>query len=104
MDKKERKKALKFEQKNVMHIPKGWGFASDEKFMADGYTKVRFPVNDKGRKLNLASEAMWVKISEGNALNGTGVLDNIPLYSNFDVGQIIRYEEDEDGFPRYKAS
>ena len=104
MDKKERRKALKFEQKNVMHIPKGWGFASDEKFIADGYTKVKFPVNDKGRKLNLASERMWVKISEGNALNGTGVLDNIPLYSNFDVGQIIRYEEDEDGFPRYKAS
>ena len=104
MDKKERRKALKFEQKNVMHIPKGWGFASDEKFMADGYTKVRFPVNDKGRKLNLASERMWVKISEGSALNGVGVLDNIPLYSNFDVGQIIRYEEDEDGFPRYKAS
>ena len=104
MDKKERRKALKFEQKNVMHIPKGWGLASDEKFIADGYTKVRFPVNDKGRKLNLASERMWVKISEGNALNGTGVLDNIPLYSNFDVGQIIRYEEDEDGYPRYKAS
>ena len=55
MDRKQKRiEALKFEKKNVVHIPKGWGLASDTTFEQDGYTKVRFPVNDKGRALNLS--------------------------------------------------
>ena len=47
---------------------------------------------------------MWVKISKGDAKNGVGVLENVPLYSDFDVGMIVYYEEDEDGFAKFKAS
>ena len=102
--KQKRIEALKIEKKNVVHIPKGWGLFSDSIFEQDGYTKVRFPVNDKGRALNVASENMWVKISKGDAKNGIGVLENVPLYSDFDVGMIVYYEEDEDGFAKFKAS
>ena len=44
---------------------------------------------------------MWVKISKGDAKNGIG-LGNVPLYSDFDHGMIVYYEEDEDGFANSK--
>jgi len=87
----------------MVSLPKNVGLASDEQFMVDGYSKVRFPVNDYGRQRGIEFERMWVKVSQGNSLNGIGVLDNQPGFSDFKLGQIVKFEEDEDGFPRFKA-
>ena len=46
---------------------------------------------------------MWVKIIDGDSLNGEGTLENEPMYSDFKLHQKVKFKEDEDGFPRYKA-
>ena len=87
----------------MVSLPKDVGLASDKQFMIDGYAKVRFPANQHGKDRGVSFERMWVKVSKGNSLNGTGVLDNEPKFSDFKLGQVVSFEEDEDGFPRYKA-
>ena len=87
----------------MVSLPKDVGLASDKQFIIDGYAKVRFPVNQHGKDRGVGFERMWVKVSKGNSLNGTGVLDNEPKFSDFKLGQVVSFEEDEDGFPRYKA-
>ena len=87
----------------MVSLPKNVGLASDKIIMPNGFTKVRFPVNDYGRQRGIEFERMWVKVSQGDSLNGIGVLDNEPGFSDFKLGQIVKFEEDEDGFPRFKA-
>jgi len=87
---------------NVVALPKNVGLASDNQFMLDGYTKVRFPPNAYGKSKGVGSERMWVKIINGDSLNGVGVLENEPMYSDFKLFQEVKFEEDEDGFPRFK--
>ena len=88
---------------NVVALPKNVGLASDNQFMLDGYTKVRFPPNAYGKSKGVGSERMWVKIINGDSLNGVGVLENEPMYSDFKLFQEVKFEEDEDGFPRFKS-
>ena len=89
--------------KNMVALPKNVGLASDQAFMLDGYTKVRFPPNAYGKSKGVGSERMWVKIIDGDSLNGEGTLENAPMYSDFNLHQKVKFKEDEDGFPRYKA-
>ena len=88
---------------NVVALPKNVGLASDNQFMLDGYTKVRFPPNAYGKSKGVGSERMWVKIIDGDNLNGVGVLENEPMYSDFKLFQEVKFEEDEDGFPKFKS-
>ena len=88
---------------NVVALPKNIGLASDNQFMLDGYTKVRFPPNAYGKSKGVGSERMWVKIIDGDNLNGVGVLENEPMYSDFKLFQEVKFEEDEDGFPKFKS-
>ena len=88
--------------KNMVALPNNWGLATDEVFMLDGYTKVRFPVNASAIKEGIGSERMWVKITDGDNLNGVGILENEPNYSDFKLHQKIKFEESEDGFPQFK--
>ena len=88
--------------KNVVALPQNVGLASDEAFMLDGYTKVRFPPNAYGKSKGVGSERMWVKITNGDSLNGVGVLENQPMYSDFKLYQKVKFEEDEDGFPKFQ--
>ena len=87
---------------NVVALPQNVGFASDQAFMLDGYTKVRFPPNAYGKSKGVGSERMWVKITNGDSLNGVGVLENQPMYSDFKLYQKVKFEEDEDGFPKFQ--
>mgnify|MGYP001259969816 FL=1 len=87
---------------NMVALPTNVGLASDQIFMLDGYAKVRFPVNDFGKRKGIGSERMWVKITEGDNLNGVGILENEPSYSDFKLHQKVRYKEDEDGFPQFQ--
>ena len=88
--------------KNVVALPQNVGLASDQAFMLDGYTKVRFPPNAYGKSKGVGSERVWVKIVEGDSLNGVGVLENEPMYSDFKLHQKVKFEEDEDGFPKFQ--
>jgi len=88
--------------KNMVALPENWGLASDQAFMLDGYTKVRFPANAFGESKGVASERMWVKIIDGDNLNGVGVLENEPMYSDFKLHQKVKYKENEDGFPQFQ--
>ena len=88
--------------KNMVALPTNVGLASDQIFMLDGYAKVRFPVNDFGKRKGIGSERMWVKITEGDNLNGVGILENEPSYSDFKLHQKVRYKENEDGFPQFQ--
>ena len=88
----------------MVSLPKDVGLASDKQFMVDGYTKVRFPVNQHGKDRGVGYERMWVKVSEGDSLNGIGILDNEPSFSDFKLGQIVHYEKDQDGFPHFKKA
>ena len=88
--------------KNVVALPQNVGLASDQAFMLDGYTKVRFPPNAYGKSKGVGSERMWVKITNGDSLNGVGVLENQPMYSDFKLYQKVKFEEDEDGFPKFQ--
>ena len=88
--------------KNVVALPQNVGLASDQAFMLDGYTKVRFPPNAYGKSKGVGSERMWVKIIDGDTLNGVGVLENEPMYSDFKLYQKVKFEEDEDGFPQFQ--
>ena len=88
--------------KNVVALPQNVGLASDQAFMLDGYTKVRFPANAFGKSKGVASERMWVKIIDGDNLNGVGVLENEPMYSDFNLYQKVKFEEDEYGFPQFQ--
>ena len=88
--------------KNVVALPQNVGLASDEAFMLDGYTKVRFPPNAFGKSKGVGSERMWVKIIDGDTLNGVGVLENEPMYSDFKLHQKVKYKENEDGFPQFQ--
>ena len=88
--------------KNVVALPQNVGLVSDQAFMLDGYTKVRFPPNAFGKKKGVGSERMWVKIIDGDSLNGVGVLENEPMYSDFKLYQKVKYKEDEDGFPKFQ--
>ena len=88
---------------NIVALPQNVGLASDQQFMLSGYTKVRFPPNAYGKSKGVGSERMWVKIIDGDNLNGVGVLENEPMYSDFKLYQKVSFEEDQDGFPRYKA-
>ena len=81
--------------KNVVALPQNVGLASDQAFMLDGYTKVRFPPNAFGKSKGVGSERMWVKIIDGDSLNGVGVLENEPMYSDFKLYQKVKFEEDE---------
>ena len=87
---------------NMVALPNNVGLASDQAFILDGYAKVRFPVNASGKKKGIGSERMWVKITEGDNLNGVGVLENEPNYSDFQLHQKVRYKENEDGFPQFQ--
>ena len=87
---------------NVVALPQNVGLASDQAFMLDGYTKVRFPPNAYGKSKGVGSERMWVKIVDGDSLNGVGVLENEPMYSDFKLFQKVKFEEDEDGFPKFQ--
>ena len=87
---------------NMVALPTNVGLASDQIFMLDGYAKVRFPVNDFGKRKGIGSERMWVKITEGDNLNGVGILENEPSYSDFKLHQKVRYKENEDGFPQFQ--
>ena len=87
---------------NVVALPQNVGLASDEEFMLDGYTKVRFPPNAYGKSKGVGSERMWVKITNGDSLNGVGVLENEPMYSDFKLHQKVKYKENEDGFPQFQ--
>jgi hypothetical protein len=81
---------------NIVGLPAGWGLMSDLDFTQGGkYTKVKFPVSSE-HKGHLLCECMWVIIKSGDARNGTGELDNEPVYSDFTLGQIIRYQEADD--------
>ena len=51
--------------------------------MLDGYTKVRFPANASGNQKGIGSERMWVKITDGDNLNGVGILKTNLMYSDF---------------------
>tara|TARA_S200002703_G_scaffold97799_1_gene84456 strand:- start:519 stop:827 length:309 start_codon:yes stop_codon:yes gene_type:complete len=88
--------------KNMVALPNNWGLATDEVFMLDGFTKVRFPANAFGKSKGVGSERMWVKITDGDNLNGVGVLENEPNYSDFELHQKVRYKENEDGFPQFQ--
>ena len=88
--------------KNVVALPQNVGLVSDQAFMLDGYTKVRFPPNAYGKSKGVGSERMWVKIIDGDNLNGVGVLENEPMYSDFKLYQKVKFEEDEDGFPKFQ--
>lgn len=87
---------------NMVALPTNVGLASDQIFILDGYAKVRFPVNDFGKRKGIGSERMWVKITEGDNLNGVGILENEPSYSDFKLHQKVRYKENEDGFPQFQ--
>ena len=87
---------------NMVALPNNWGLASDQAFILDGYAKVRFPANASGKKKGIGSERMWVKITEGDNLNGVGTLENEPSYSDFQLHQKVRYKENEDGFPQFQ--
>ena len=87
---------------NMVALPNNWGLASDQAFILDGYAKVRFPANASGKKRGIGSERMWVKITEGDNLNGVGTLENEPSYSDFQLHQKVRYKENEDGFPQFQ--
>ena len=87
---------------NMVSLPKDVGLASDVPFMLEGYTKVKFPTNDYGKQKGVTFERMWVKVSKGDNLNGVGVLDNEPKFSDFKLGQVVEYQKDEDGFPQFK--
>jgi len=89
--------------KNIVALPNNVGLASDEVFMLDGYTKVRFPPNAFGKSKGIGSERMWVKITNGDSLNGVGILENEPSFSDFQLHQIIKFEENDDGFPQFKS-
>ena len=88
--------------KNMVALPKNVGLASDQAFMLDGYTKVRFPPNAHGKSKGVGSERMWVKIIDGDTLNGVGVLENEPMYSDFKLHQKVKYKENNDGFPQFQ--
>ena len=88
--------------KNVVALPQNVGLASDQAFMLDGYTKVRFPANAFGKSKGVGSERMWVKIIDGDTLNGVGVLENEPMYSDFKLYQKVKFEEDEYGLPKFQ--
>ena len=88
--------------KNVVALPQNVGLASDQAFMLDGYTKVRFPPNAYGKSKGVGSERMWVKIIDGDTLNGVGVLENEPMYSDFKLHQKVKYKENEDGYPQFQ--
>jgi len=107
MNRKERRKVNSFQKlgDNMVSLPKDMGLATDKAVMEEGkYTKVRFPVTPDAKARGLGFERMWVRIFSGDNLNGWGVLDNQPSFSNFKLGQVVHYGEDEDGFPQYKAS
>jgi len=107
MNRKERRKVKSFQRlgNNMVSLPKDMGLATDKIVMEGGkYTKVRFPVSPDAKARGLGFERMWVRIFSGDNLNGWGVLDNKPSFSNFKLGQVVHYGEDEDGFPQYKAS
>tara|TARA_R100001015_G_C4601226_1_gene156165 strand:- start:614 stop:943 length:330 start_codon:yes stop_codon:yes gene_type:complete len=90
---------------NMVALPKDANLPTDSAFIQKGkHTKVRFPVTPDAKARGLGFERMWVRIFEGDALNGWGVLDNKPNFSNFELGQVVHYGEDEDGFPRYRTS
>ena len=89
--------------KNIVALPNNVGLASDEVFMLDGYTKVRFPPNAFGKSKGVGAERMWVKITNGDSLNGVGILENEPSFSDFKLHQIIKFEENDDGFPQFKS-
>ena len=88
--------------KNVVALPQNVGLVSDEQFILDGYTRVRFPANAFGKSKGVGSERMWVKIIDGDSLNGVGVLENEPMYSDFKLHQKVKYKENEDGFPQFQ--
>ena len=87
---------------NMVALPSNVGLASDQAFILDGFAKVRFPVNDFGKRKGIGSERMWVKITEGDNLSGVGILENEPSYSDFQLHQKVRYKENEDGFPQFQ--
>ena len=89
--------------KNMVALPNTAVLNSDAQFEDQGYVKVRFPVNETSRQKGIGSERMWVKSIDGDNLNGVGVLENEPMYSDFKLHQKVKFKEDEDGFPRYKA-
>ena len=88
--------------KNMVALPENFGLASDQVFLLDGYTKVRFPANAFGKSKGVGSERMWVKIIDGDTANGVGVLENEPMYSDFKLHQKVKYKENEDGFPQFQ--
>jgi uncharacterized protein YegJ (DUF2314 family) len=88
--------------KNMVALPENVGLASDQAFMLNGYTKVRFPANAFGKSKGVGSERMWVKIIDGDTANGVGVLENEPMYSDFKLHQKVKYKENEDGFPQFQ--
>jgi uncharacterized protein YegJ (DUF2314 family) len=88
--------------KNMVALPENVGLASDQVFLLDGYTKVRFPANAFGKSKGVGSERMWVKIIDGDTANGVGVLENEPMYSDFKLHQKVKYKENEDGFPQFQ--
>ena len=90
--------------KNMVALPENVGLASDQAFMLDGYTKVRFPANAFGESKGVASERMWVKITEGDKSKGVGILENAPAYSDFKLFQTVAFEECEHGIAHYKAN
>lgn len=81
------------EDSNIVELPEGVGLLSDIDILREGrYAKVKFPVSAEHED-SLRSENMWAIIKSGDTCNGTGTIDNNPMYSDFAYGQLIRYEE-----------
>jgi len=72
--------------KNLITVPAGFALVSDMQFMDEHpeFTKVSFPVLDG----DVVNERMWVRITEGDRYNGSGIIDNEPAYAEY-----VKYED-----------
>jgi len=65
----------------------------------DGKTWVKvthFPADE------IAGESMWVILVDGDENNGTGTLDNKPIYSDIELGSLIEFADgDEQTKPHF---
>tara|TARA_R100000900_G_scaffold20124_1_gene16457 strand:+ start:187 stop:507 length:321 start_codon:yes stop_codon:yes gene_type:complete len=83
---------------NMTFIRGNQSLPTDELFQSDNMIKVRFPVNAQSKARGIGSERMWVEVISGNAKDGVGEINNVPAFSDFNLGDLISYElNEEDG-------
>ena len=83
---------------NMTFIKGNQSLPTDELFQSDNMIKVRFPVNAQSKARGIGSERMWVEVISGNAKDGVGEINNVPAFSDFNLGDLISYElNEEDG-------